>query len=70
MDYIVIQHDLLKEAYRAVVNLTTSGQLKNLPQANTILDHWKTFHNALDENPSLKEEWDSLLVAMRLTFDK
>ncbi len=36
-------------------------------RAQTVLDDWKTFNQHLEENPTIKEGWEALLMAIRLT---
>lgn len=36
-------------------------------QYQAAIKHWKIFQEHLDKNPSLKEEWDNLCMAIKLT---
>ncbi len=36
-------------------------------ESDAIMKHWETFHNHLEENPTIKEEWDALCMAIKLT---
>lgn len=36
-------------------------------RAQKIIRHWNLFNKHLDENPSVREEWDSLCMAIKLT---
>lgn len=36
-------------------------------RAQTVLDDWKTFNQHLEKNPTIKEGWEALLMAIRLT---
>ena len=40
---------------------------KEAARAQTVLDDWKTFNKHLEENPTIKEGWEALLMAIRLT---
>lgn len=39
-------------------------------KAQTILDDWETFNKHLEENPTIKEGWDALCMAIKLTEDE
>jgi len=39
-------------------------------KAQPILDDWQRLKEHMDENPTIKEEWEGLLMAIRLTEDE
>lgn len=39
-------------------------------RAQTVLDDWRRLKEHMDENPTIKEEWEGLLMAIRLTEDE
>ena len=46
------------------------SRLNDIPavwEAMQIKNHWETFNKHLEENPTIKEEWDSLCMAIKLT---
>ncbi len=38
-------------------------------ESDAIMKHWETFQKHLEENPTLKEEWDALCMGIKLTED-
>ncbi len=38
-------------------------------RAQTVLDDWAALNDHMDKNPTIKEEWEGLLMAIRLTED-
>jgi len=36
-------------------------------KAQTVLDDWAALNEHMDKNPTIKEEWEGLLMAIRLT---
>lgn len=42
---------------------------EKLNKSDAIIHHWKVFNEHLEENPSLKEEWDAFCMAIKLTED-
>ena len=39
-------------------------------EARKIILDWKKLHDHLEDNPSIKEEWEALLMAIKLTEDE
>lgn len=39
-------------------------------EARIIIKHWKNLQDHLEKNPSIKEEWEALLMAIKLTEDE
>ena len=45
-------------------------RLKNKKyESDAIMAHWETFQKHLEDNPTLKEEWDALCMGIKLTED-
>ena len=42
---------------------------KSCEKSDAILKHWETLQKHLEGNPTLKEEWDSFMMAIKLTED-
>ena len=38
-------------------------------EAQRIIRHWKKLHDHFEKNPSVKEEWEALMMAIKLTED-
>ena len=39
-------------------------------KAQTVLDDWTALNEHMDKNPTIKEEWEGILMAIRLTEDE
>ncbi len=39
-------------------------------RSKTIRDDWDTLNKHMEENPTIKEEWEGILMAIRLTEDE
>lgn len=51
-----------KEILKKIKELRT-----NAAEAQIILDNWETFNKHLEENPTIKEGWEALMMAIKLT---
>jgi len=55
---LVDSHDILKKIDKLRMEITKS---------KTIRDDWDTLNKHMEENPTIKEEWEGILMAIRLT---
>lgn len=62
---IIKARNIFKEIESHVTMIENSKD--RLAEAEVIIHHWKVFSDYLEKNPSVKEEWDALLMAIKLT---
>lgn len=67
--YIGEQDKQLSRLADTVRNIKDADTLNSINRANDILTHWEAFYTAIEETPGFKEEWEALLMAMKLTFN-
>ncbi len=64
--YIQNQHDELRKISDLLIELKWYADLFEIRSAKSIMKHWETFNDFMDENEEFKEEWDALCMAIRL----
>lgn len=67
LEFIVKQNNELKGIKFLIDELKIYSSLFDVRQAHKIVEHWETLNKFLEENPTLKEEWEALCMAIRLT---
>lgn len=63
-------------SYKPIKNIRADNVIHNVKtvvehasRAKKVLDDWSTLQRHLDENPTLREEWDNFMMAIKLTED-
>lgn len=69
LEFVQSQQEQLRRFSELLEELRWYADLFEIRSAKSIMKHWKTFNDFMDENEEFKEEWDTLCMAIRLKDD-
>ena len=66
---IGFQDNAISSILRQIQIMDDEVGLGTIFDARQIKQHWEQLNKFLEENPDIKEQWDAIMCAMRLTQD-